>query len=89
MFFYRGERLYAVRKGPYKAHFVTESAYVGDRGRTEYDPPLLYHLDNDPSERFDLSGAHPDVVADIKKTAEQHRKTVKPVENQLEKRIPK
>jgi arylsulfatase A-like enzyme len=89
MFFYRGERLYAVRKGPYKAHFVTESAYAGDRGRTEYDPPLLYHLDNDPSERFDVSGAHPDVVADIKKTAEQHRKTVKPVESQLEKRIPK
>jgi arylsulfatase A-like enzyme len=89
MYFYRGERLYAVRKGPYKAHFVTESAYAGDRGRSEYDPPLLYHLDNDPSERFDVSAAHPDVVADIKKTTEQHRKTVKPVESQLEKRIPK
>jgi arylsulfatase A len=90
MYFYRGEFLYAVRKGPYKAHFVTEDAYgKGDRNRKEHDPPLLYHLEHDPSERFDVSKQHPDVIAEIRKLFAEHKKTVQPVENQLEKLIGK
>ena len=87
MFYYRGEQLYAVRKGPYKAHFVTEDAYGQNRRRTEHDPPLLYHLGHDPSERFDVAKQHPEVIADIRKLAEEYRRTVVPVENQLEKLI--
>jgi arylsulfatase A-like enzyme len=86
MFFYRGETLYAVRNGPYKAHFITEGAYRPDYPRKEHNPPLLYNLDHDPSERFDISKKHPEVIADIQKIAEKHLKTVKHVENQLEKR---
>jgi arylsulfatase A-like enzyme len=87
MFFYRGEHLYAVRKGPFKAHFVTEDAYGQDRHRTEHDPPLLFQLGHDPSERFNIADRRPDVVAEVRKIVEQHRKTVQPVENQLDKRI--
>ena len=47
-------RLYAVRKGPYKAHFITQSGY-GDDKPVEHDPPLLYHLASDPSEKYDLA----------------------------------
>ncbi len=47
---------------------------------------MLYNLDRDPSERFDIGKEHPDVLAEIQKIAEKHRQTVQRVENQLEKR---
>ncbi len=85
MFFYRGTELFAARVGHYKAHFITKSGYR-DRGTAHYDPPLLYQLDHDPSEQFDVARKHPDVVAKIKEVVKKHLATVKPVENQLDKR---
>ncbi len=86
MFFYRAKKLYAVRHGDYKAHFFTRAAY-GRNARTEYehDPPLLFHLGRDPSEKHNVAAKHPEVIAEIKKIAAEHRKGVVPVENQLEK----
>ncbi len=84
MFFYRGTDLYAVRKGPWKAHFVTKPAY-GKGQETAHDPPLLYHLGRDVGEKDDVGAQHPEVIAEIRREAEAHRATVKPVENQLEK----
>ena len=89
MYFYRGETLYALRKGAFKAHFVTEDAYGKNRQRKEHNPPLLFDLDRDPSEHFDVGKEHPEVIAEMLKISEQHRKTTKPVENQLEKIIKK
>ncbi|HEY7425736.1 MAG TPA: sulfatase [Gemmataceae bacterium] len=89
MFFHRGETLYAVRKGPYKAHFLTEDAYGPKPQRKEHNPPLLYNLDRDPSERFDIAKEHPDVLAEIRKIADKHRQSIERVENQLEKRSEK
>ncbi len=88
MFYYRGTELYAVRKGPYKAHFVTRSAYGSDKP-VKHDPPVLYHLEHDPSEKYDVAQNHADVIADILKEVERHRATLIPVEDQLAKRIPK
>ncbi len=85
MFFYRGTRVFAIRSGDYKAHFITKDAY-GSREERHYDPPLLYHLGHDPGEKWDVSARHPDVVARIRKILEGHRATLEPVENQLEKR---
>ena len=51
MFFYRDTKLYAVRHGPWKAHFITQSGYGPDKP-VEHDPPLLFHLGEDPGERF-------------------------------------
>ncbi len=89
MYFYRGETLYALRKGAFKAHFITEDAYGKDRQRKEHNPPLLFNLDRDPSERFEVGKDHPAIIAEMQKVADQHRKTVTPVENQLEKLIKK
>ena len=89
MYFYRGEGLYALRKGAFKAHFITEEAYGKNTNRTEHHPPLLYNLDRDPSERFNIAKDQPEVIAEIQKIADQHRKTIKRVENQLEKIIKK
>ncbi len=88
MFYYRGTELFAVRKGPYKAHFITQSGYRGDKP-VKHDPPVLYNLEHDPSEKYDIAKDHPDVIADIMKEVEKHRANLKPGEDQLVKRIQK
>lgn len=87
MFYYRGTTLYALRHGAFKAHFVTKSEYGSDPA-VAHDPPLLYNLDEDPSEKFDVATKHADVIAEIQRIAAEHKRTVKPVENQLSQRLP-
>ncbi len=82
MFFYRGQQLYAVRKGPWKMHFITQSGYRDKP--VIHDPPALYHLDNDPSEQFDVSKKNPQVIGDILKVVAEHKATLKPPPSQLE-----
>jgi arylsulfatase A-like enzyme len=82
VFYYRGVQLYAVRKGPYKAHFITQSPYGKDQP-VSHDPPLLYHLGHDPSEKYDIAKAHADVIAEIGREVERHRRTLVPGEDQL------
>lgn len=77
MFYYRGPDLFAIRKGSFKAHFITQSGY-GKDGPEKHDPPLLFNLDSDPSENFDVAKAHPDVVAAIQREAEKHRAALVP-----------
>lgn len=84
VWYYRDTEIFAVRKGPYKAHFITQPEY-GNSVRTVHEPPLLYNLDADPSEKFDIASDHPDIIAEIKSLMEDHMATVVPVENQLEK----
>ena len=79
-------QLYAARKGPFKAHFITRPAYGADAPET-HDPPLLFHLGHDPAERFNVAAAHPDVLADIAREVERHRATVVPVKSQFEETI--
>jgi arylsulfatase A-like enzyme len=88
MYFYRGTKLFAVRHGPWKAHFLTQPAYGGKDGPTEHDPPLLYHLGRDPGEKADVAKDNPEVVKQLKGIAAKHKEGVKPGEPQLEKRLP-
>jgi arylsulfatase A len=89
MFFYRGSKLFAVRHGPWKAHFLTQPAYgAGSKDSpTPHSPPLLYHLGRDPGEKTDMSKENPDVVTRLKEIAEKHLAAMKPGEPQLEKRL--
>ncbi|HUX56469.1 MAG TPA: hypothetical protein VMV77_05815 [Bacteroidales bacterium] len=84
VFYYRGTQVYAIRKGEYKAHFITQPEYGSDT-KTVQDLPELYNLNIDPSERFNIAEKHPEVIAEIKKILEEHLSTLIPVENQLEK----
>jgi arylsulfatase A len=79
IFYYSDNELRAVRKGRYKAHFVTMGAYDLGGARTVHTPPLLFDLAADPGERFDIAAAHPDIVSDLIKEADAHRRTVTPV----------
>ena len=83
MFYYRGQRLMAVRRGPWKAHFMTQAGYR-QREPDVHDPPLLFHLENDPSEQHDLAKKHPEVVAAIRDLASKHAAGVQGPPSQLE-----
>ena len=76
LFYYWDNELRAVRSGDYKAHFITSGAYGEGAPRAEHDPPLLFDLADDPGERFNVAAAHPEVVADLVRLAQAHRKTV-------------
>jgi arylsulfatase A-like enzyme len=88
MFYYRGAKLYAARKGPYKAHFITKSAYGKDKDKY-HDPPLLYNLEHDPSEKYDISKDNPEVITEIRKEVALHLARLKLGKDQLAKRIEK
>ncbi|MCA9262715.1 MAG: sulfatase-like hydrolase/transferase [Planctomycetales bacterium] len=83
VFYYRGTRLYAVRNGAYKAHFVTQSEYGGDQPQ-EHEPPLLFNLEHDPSEKYNVAAQHADVIAHIREVVAAHQATLEEVPNQLE-----
>ena len=89
VYYYRGTRLMALRKGPWKAHFATQESYTGNNKLTEHDPPVLYNLEVDPSEKWDVAEKHPDVIAEIKAAADAHRETIVVVPSQLEIPLPK
>ncbi len=70
VFFYRGTDLFAVRMGDFKAHFITQGGY--NPQREVHDTPLLYNLAIDPSEKYDVSGQHPDIIEKIREVIRSH-----------------
>jgi len=81
MIYYRGDELFAVRKGEFKAHFTTAPGYAAP-GKPlafeKHEPPLLFNLANDPSEKFDVAKDHPAVLAEIQRVADEHRAKLVP-----------
>ncbi len=80
--YYRGTVLYAARLGPWKAHFVTRSGYGPDQPEP-HEPPLLFHLGEDPGERFNRAAAQPEVLARIRASVERQRAGLQPAPSQL------
>jgi arylsulfatase A-like enzyme len=71
--YYRSGELYAFRKGPYKVHLITQGSYGLPPARVVHESPLLYHLGEDPGEKFDVAAQRPEVMADMLKAIELHR----------------
>jgi len=69
-YYYKGH-LKAYRKGKYKIVF-----FGGERNGTRLQKPLLYDLHQDIAERADISEERPDVVEDLIRAVERHRKDV-------------
>jgi arylsulfatase A-like enzyme len=87
LMYYGAGALTAVRHGSYKAHLGSpEPAAGAGRGGTAAAEPQLYNLDIDPSEQFDVAGANSALVAELRAIAEEHKKTVVPVKNQIDTR---
>ena len=74
-FFYRGSKLYAVRQGKYKLHFMDRSAY-GPNDFRILETPELYDLGADPGEHYDIADHHPDKVAALIRLAQAHQASV-------------
>ncbi|MCK4959942.1 MAG: sulfatase-like hydrolase/transferase, partial [Planctomycetes bacterium] len=87
MFFYRGTQLRAVRKGPWKMHLFTKTEYVRNKVE-EHDPPLLYNLEHDPSEKYDIASKHPDVIKQLKRVIAKHQSVLDAPPSQLEIPLP-
>ena len=64
-FFYYGfdNTVFAVRQGKWKLHIRTNS----QTGKTYFeDPlPLLFDLETDPSEQYNLATEHPEIVKEL------------------------
>jgi arylsulfatase A-like enzyme len=85
-FYYRDTELFAIRKGPYKAHYLTQTGY-GVPKPEKHDPPLLFHLGHDPSETHNIAKSHPEVLADLAQELERHRRDLVPGKPQLDARL--
>lgn len=84
LYYYRKNSLEAVRKGDWKLVFAHPGrTYIGFKPGIDGFPggtnenfaheEGLYDLRRDPGERFDVKEYYPDVVADLKKLAEEAR----------------
>ena len=77
-----------MRKGPWKAHYITRAAY-GRSQPEKHDPPVLYHLDHDPAEKHDLAKENPEVLVEIAKVVKEHKAKLVRGKNQLNTLIQK
>jgi len=85
MLYYRGSQLMAARQGRWKAHFMTQAGY-GEPEPKQHDPPLLFDLEVDPSERFDVAEKHSDAVAAIRELISTHKQELVAPPSQLDLR---
>mmetsp|Transcript_27150 Transcript_27150/g.69963 ORF Transcript_27150/g.69963 Transcript_27150/m.69963 type:complete len:284 (-) Transcript_27150:198-1049(-) len=77
LFHYRDRHLCAVRYKQYKAHLKTRSGWGMDP-YINHDPPLLFDLENDPSEAYTLDAKdYKDVINTIKAAVAQHEAGMK------------
>jgi hypothetical protein len=49
-----------------------------------HDPPLLFHLEHDPSEQFDLAKDNSEVIAQIRELVSRHEAELIVPPSQLE-----
>ncbi|MGV3502098.1 MAG: sulfatase [Adhaeribacter sp.] len=83
VYYYNRDKLYAIRKGPWKAHFITKPSYKKVEPEV-HATPLLFNLDQDPGEKFNLNKKHPQVVAAIRQEYERHQASITPVTSHLD-----
>ncbi|KRP28374.1 MAG: arylsulfatase [Cryomorphaceae bacterium BACL22 MAG-120619-bin32] len=84
-FYYRKKEIYAVRKDSYKAHFITESCYVNNPERTVHKVPLLFNINEDPSERYNCSEKNDSIINQLVALTKKHQETVTIIPSELDK----
>jgi arylsulfatase A-like enzyme len=83
VFYYCDNQLSALRQGPWKLHIRTIEAAAGQIKSRPQSPPLLFNVETDPSERFNVADRHPEVVERLLKIIEAHRASITPGAPQL------
>ncbi len=81
IFFYRGEHLNAVRSGKWKLHLRyydhSKGGYSKEENWVTPETPLLFDLNVDPSEKYNLADKHIKIVAELKAVAENYKQEIK------------
>lgn len=85
VYYYINKNLYAIRKGPWKAHFITHASYSAEDPVT-HDLPLLFNIDEDPSEKYNIASRHPEIVEDLRKEY-LRQKLIKPAASEIDKEM--
>ena len=73
LFYFNGNRLEAVRCGPWKLAVVPQAGLDQkvNKARSQAFKPALYNLDSDIGEKNDVAAEHPDVVARLQEFVKQ------------------
>lgn len=88
VYYYHLDQLRAVRKGPWKANFITQRSYSNEPPK-EHNPPLLYNIEADPSEQYDVAKAHPEIVAELTTIFEEHKRNTAKAPAEFDKVVEK
>jgi arylsulfatase A-like enzyme len=75
-FYWNVDDLRAVRRGPWKLHLATNNTAIPPARVTQLEAPALYNVREDPSERFNVAAAHPDIVAQLLTLLKEHQATL-------------
>lgn len=86
-YYHNDGKLRAVRKGPWKAEFVTQPSYSSEQA-VVHNTPLLFNIENDPSEKYDVSKKYPEIVAEITKLYKLQIANIIPVPSEINKVLP-
>ncbi len=87
MFYYRDQRLMAIRHGRFKAHYITQDSYVpGGNRPAAHDPPLLYDLEVDIGEQRNVASSQPSVLAEIAEIRRRHEADLQVAESQCDRK---
>eukprot|EP01094_Clydonella_sp_ATCC50884_P025709 TRINITY_DN6869_c0_g1_i1.p1 TRINITY_DN6869_c0_g1~~TRINITY_DN6869_c0_g1_i1.p1 ORF type:complete len:511 (-),score=111.70 TRINITY_DN6869_c0_g1_i1:61-1551(-) len=75
-FYYRDHTLQAARCGAFKAHYVTRCGFCHDPP-TWHNPPLLFNVNEDPGEQWELDPTdYQSVLQDINNAVAKHNSTM-------------
>lgn len=85
--YYINENVFAIRKGVWKAHFVTHASYSPVAPET-HTVPLLYNIENDPGEKYDLAKQNPEIVGELTVEFEKQKKAFIIPPSEIEKILP-
>ena len=84
--YYRQEDFVAYRHGAWKL-FVSDPNPWSDEYR-DSDLPLLFNVEVDPSEQFNIADEHPEVVERLAALADAHRDSVERAPSELVRILP-
>jgi len=73
LFYFNGNRLEAVRSGPWKLAIMPQALHKGmvDTEIVKHTGPRLYNLDTDIGEITDVAAQHPDIVTQLQQLVSQ------------------
>jgi arylsulfatase A len=78
-YYFGGAQVFAVRLGAWKLHLTKRVLSIKGVGKPQpCQPPELYNLEEDPSERHDLSAKYPEIVAHLSREAREFLTRIEP-----------